>query len=54
MHPAFLGLITIILGVGGCIGYFWASNFFLDKVLFPPRGFVTLKEPTHTGDFSTP
>ncbi|MBS8226687.1 carbohydrate ABC transporter permease [Vannielia litorea] len=38
MHPAFLGLITIILGVGGCIGYFWASNFFLDKVLFPPRG----------------
>lgn len=38
MHPAFQGLITIIVGVGGCIGYFYFSNQFLDKVLFPPRG----------------
>ncbi|GKY87689.1 carbohydrate ABC transporter permease [Sinisalibacter aestuarii] len=38
MHPAFQGLITIVLGVGGCLGYFWLSNQFLDKVLFPARG----------------
>lgn len=38
MHPAFQGLITIIVGVGGCVGYFYFSNQFLDKVLFPPRG----------------
>ncbi|MBO6757498.1 MAG: sugar ABC transporter permease [Roseibium sp.] len=38
MNPALQGLITIILGVGGCIGYFYLSNQFLDKVLFPARG----------------
>jgi alpha-glucoside transport system permease protein len=38
MHPALLGLVTIIVGVGGCIGYFYFSNVFLDKVLFPPSG----------------
>ncbi|MBL4808048.1 MAG: alpha-glucoside ABC transporter permease, partial [Rhodobacteraceae bacterium] len=38
MHPALQGLITIILGVGGCVAYFYLSNQFLDKVLFPPRG----------------
>ncbi len=38
MHPAFQGIITIILGVGGCVGYFYFSNQFLDKVLFPARG----------------
>ncbi|RMH48957.1 MAG: sugar ABC transporter permease, partial [Alphaproteobacteria bacterium] len=38
MHPALQGLVTIIIGVGGCIGYFWLSNQFLDRVLFPPRG----------------
>ncbi|MFZ2103745.1 MAG: sugar ABC transporter permease [Oricola sp.] len=38
MHPALQGLITIIVGVGGCIGYFYLSNLFLDKVLFPARG----------------
>ncbi|CTQ50674.1 carbohydrate ABC transporter permease [Jannaschia donghaensis] len=38
MNPAVLGLITIILGVGGCIGYFWSSNFVLDRFIFPPRG----------------
>ena len=38
MHPAIQGLITIIVGVGGCIGYFYFSNQFLDKVLFPATG----------------
>jgi len=38
MNPAFQGLITIIIGVGGCIAYFYLSNQFLDKVLFPARG----------------
>jgi alpha-glucoside transport system permease protein len=38
MHPALQGLITIIVGVGGCIGYFYFSNQFLDRVLFPATG----------------
>ncbi len=38
MHPALQGLITIIVGVGGCVGYYYLSNQFLDKVLFPARG----------------
>ncbi len=38
MNPAFQALITIVVGVGGCIGYFYLSNIFLDKVLFPARG----------------
>lgn len=38
MHPALLGLITVIVGVGGCLGYFYLSNVFLDKVLFPATG----------------
>jgi alpha-glucoside transport system permease protein len=38
MHPAIQGLLTIIIGVGGCVGYFYFSNQLLDKVLFPPRG----------------
>lgn len=38
MHPALLGLITIVLGVGGCVGYFWLSNFVLDRFIFPPTG----------------
>jgi len=38
MHPALQGLITIIVGVGGCVAYFLLSNVFLDKVMFPPRG----------------
>ena len=28
----------IVVGVGGCVGYFFLSNLFLDKVLFPARG----------------
>lgn len=38
MNPAVLGLTTIILGVGGCLAYFYFSNLFLDKVLFPAKG----------------
>ncbi len=38
MNPALQALITILIGVGGCVGYFWISNQLLDKVLFPPRG----------------
>jgi len=38
MHPAVLGLFTIVLGVGGCVGYFWLSNIVLDKVIFPATG----------------
>ncbi|NRA99965.1 MAG: sugar ABC transporter permease [Rhodobacteraceae bacterium] len=37
-NPAIQGLITIIVGVGGCIGYFYFSNQILDKVIFPARG----------------
>lgn len=38
MNPALQGLITIIVGVGGCIGYFYVSNQMLDQFLFPPKG----------------
>jgi alpha-glucoside transport system permease protein len=38
MNPALQGLLTIVIGVGGCIGYFYFSNQLLDKVLFPARG----------------
>jgi alpha-glucoside transport system permease protein len=38
MYPALQALLTIVIGVGGCITYFYASNVFLDKVLYPARG----------------
>ncbi len=38
MSPLIQGILTIIIGVGGCIAYFYLSNLFLDKVLFPARG----------------
>lgn len=38
MHPAFQAILTIIIGVGGCVGYFYFSNQFLDKVVFPAKG----------------
>lgn len=38
MNPALQAVLTVIIGVGGCVLYFWASNIFLDKVLFPARG----------------
>ncbi|WP_019955150.1 carbohydrate ABC transporter permease [Yoonia vestfoldensis] len=37
MNPALQGLVTIIIGVGGCIAYFYFSNQFLDKVLLPAK-----------------
>ncbi|QDG75838.1 carbohydrate ABC transporter permease [Labrenzia sp. PHM005] len=37
-NPALLGLVTIILGVGACLGYFFLSNLVLDKVIFPAKG----------------
>lgn len=38
MHPVLQAFIVIFVGVGGCVGYFFLSNLFLDKVLFPARG----------------
>lgn len=38
MTPMLQGLLTIIVGVSACLGYFYAANLFLDKVLFPARG----------------
>ncbi|WP_322893682.1 MULTISPECIES: sugar ABC transporter permease [unclassified Yoonia] len=38
MNPALQGLVTIIIGVGGCLAYFYFSNQFLDKVLFRATG----------------
>ncbi|QQA44848.1 carbohydrate ABC transporter permease [Pelagovum pacificum] len=32
------GILTIIIGVGGMLAYFWLSNLVLDKVIFPPKG----------------
>ena len=38
MNPAIQGLLTIAIGVGGCLSYFYFSNQFLDKVVFPAKG----------------
>lgn len=38
MSPVVQGLITVVLGVGGCLAYFYFSNQFLDRVLFPAKG----------------
>lgn len=38
MNPVLQGILTIIIGVGGCVGYFYASNLVLDKVIFPAKG----------------
>ncbi len=38
MHPALQALVVILVGVGGCVGYFLSSNLVLDKVLFPAKG----------------
>ncbi|WP_298836649.1 carbohydrate ABC transporter permease [uncultured Roseobacter sp.] len=37
MSPLVQGLLTIFIGVGGCVGYFFLSNLILDKVIFPAR-----------------
>ena len=38
MSPALQALVTISIGVGGCVIYFILSNMILDKLLFPARG----------------
>jgi alpha-glucoside transport system permease protein len=38
MNPMVQGLVTIVVGVGGCIGYFYAANMVLDRVLYPASG----------------
>ena len=38
MSVVITGLVTILIGVGGMIAYFWVSNYLLDQVLFPARG----------------
>ncbi|QBY00642.1 sugar ABC transporter permease [Rhodophyticola sp. CCM32] len=38
MSPMLQGAITIVVGVGGCIGYFYLANLILDKAIFPARG----------------
>ena len=38
MDPALQGLITVVLGVGGCVGYFYFSNQILDSFIFPAIG----------------
>jgi alpha-glucoside transport system permease protein len=38
MNPIVQGIVTIFIGVGGCIGYFYFANFLLDRVVFPGRG----------------
>ncbi|MDB2407614.1 sugar ABC transporter permease [Jannaschia sp.] len=38
MSPLLQGILTVIIGVGGCIGYFWSSNYVLDRYIFPARG----------------
>ena len=37
MSPVLQGILTIFVGVGGCIAYFYGSNLILDKVIFPAR-----------------
>ncbi len=38
MTPLVQGMVTILIGVVGCVGYFYASNFVLDRVICPARG----------------
>ena len=38
MEQAFQALMVIVIGVGGCIGYFYLSNLVLDQLVFPARG----------------
>ena len=38
MDPALQAVLVILIGVGGCVGYFYGSNLILDTVIFPARG----------------
>ena len=37
-NPALQGLVVVLIGVGGCLLYFWGSNYVLDKFIFPGKG----------------
>ncbi|MHA6344851.1 carbohydrate ABC transporter permease [Roseivivax sp. CAU 1761] len=37
MPPLLQGFVTIVIGVGGCALYFYASNWVLDRLIFPAR-----------------
>ena len=39
MSPVLQGILTILIGVGGCIAYFYGSNLILDKLIFPARNY---------------
>ncbi len=32
------GIVTILIGVGGCVAYFYVSNYVLDRFIFPAKG----------------
>jgi len=36
--PLLQGMITIVVGVVGCVGYFYLSNWVVDQIIFPARG----------------
>lgn len=38
MSPLVQGALTIAIGVGGCVAYFYLSNLLLDTIIFPARG----------------
>ncbi|NVO27603.1 sugar ABC transporter permease [Donghicola sp. C2-DW-16] len=38
MGPLMQGVLTIFVGVFGCVAYYYFSNLFLDRVLYPARG----------------
>ncbi|QPM89721.1 carbohydrate ABC transporter permease [Pseudooceanicola algae] len=38
MNPMLQGIGIILIGLSGCIAYFYLSNLILDRVLFPARG----------------
>ncbi len=38
MPPVIQGVITILVGVFGCVAYFYLSNWVLDRVIFPAKG----------------
>ena len=38
MHPFLSGIVTIVIGVGSCVAYFYFSNLVLDKVIYPATG----------------
>jgi alpha-glucoside transport system permease protein len=49
MHPALQGLVTIVVGVGGCVGYFYLSNFLLDRFLLPARAYTAQQSAARRG-----